>query len=197
MIEIGPATEDEMIAAFLQAEINSSRYGDRIKLALQLSGFSRAAIDVPDTSDADANAMRRWVLGSYRGYPNAALFTGFPPVTWHRARLEPADFQRMRYANELPTLVALSGPTRLVADGARNFVAGVPAAVGMDHIADIIAAIEAGRSFPPLIAAEDTDGSLILIEGHSRATAYAITGLSDNIDAFVGRAASFAAWHYH
>ena len=55
-------------------------------------------------------------------------------------------------------------------DAARNFVAGVPAAAGMRHIGDIISDIQAGKSFPPLIAAEDPDGSLILIEGHSRAT---------------------------
>jgi hypothetical protein len=175
MIDLAPATEHEMIAAFLQAEINSSRYGDLIKAALRQIGFARLVIDAPDTSDANANAVRRSVFAAYRGYPNGLLFTGFPPVTWHRVRLEFADFQRMRYANH-PTLVALSGASRLVSDGAANFAARIPGAAVMGHVANIIPAIQAGKAFPPLVAAQDTDGSLILVEGHSRATAYVITG---------------------
>jgi hypothetical protein len=35
------------------------------------------------------------------------------------------------------------------------------------------------------------------MEGHSRATAYAITARTDNVDAFVARAPSFAGWRHY
>jgi hypothetical protein len=58
----------------------------------------RVTIETPDVKDPLANELRRWILSEYRG-PNRVLFAGFPEVTWHRVRLEPHDFERMRYAN--------------------------------------------------------------------------------------------------
>jgi hypothetical protein len=195
MIELGSATEHEMIAAFLQAEIHSSRF-QKYLFPPHYHGCARALIEAPDFNDATANAERRALL-AYRGYPGRLLFTGFPPnVAWSRVRLEPQDFVQMRYANE-PSLIALSGMSRLVSDGAKNFAAGVPAAAPMEHVKGIISALRAGNRFPPLIAAADTDGSLILIEGHSRATAYMVTGLPDNLEAFAARAPSFTGWHFY
>lgn len=196
MIDIRPASEHEMIAAFLQAEVDSTRF--RKYLPPNLDAHhprGRALIDAPDFNNADENVARRELL-AYRGYPSAWLFEGFPAdATWHQVQIEPQDLIAMRCARE-PSLVALSSASRLVSDAARNFEAGVPAAAPFQYIWSIVAALRAGASFRPLIAAQDTDGSLTLIEGHSRAIAYTITGLWENVATFVARAPTFAGWRY-
>jgi hypothetical protein len=53
VIEIGPATENEMIAAFLRAEIDSSRYGNNfVKTSLAQRRLQRNIIDSPNLADA-------------------------------------------------------------------------------------------------------------------------------------------------
>jgi len=197
VIDIRPATEHEMIAAFLQAEIRSSRF--QVYFPPDLGAYhprGRALIEAPNFKDAAENAARRTLLG-YRGYPDTALFHGFPVnVTWHLVRLELQDFARMRCAAE-QSLVALSGAPRLVSDAAHTFEAGGPVAAPFQQIWGVIAALRAGVGFAPLIAEQEADGSLILVEGHSRAIAYEITGLRDNVQAFIARAPTFAGWGYH
>jgi hypothetical protein len=51
-----------------------------------------------------------------------------------------------------------------------------------------------GKVFPELIAA-DANGSLILIEGHSRATAYALESTED-VQTIVATSPSMDRWAY-
>src|SRR5438128_4998277 len=97
MLDLCPATEDEMILAFLRAEIDSHRFGYRARLGV----LAQPLIDNANLGDARANAMRKALLRDTRGYGvNSALFTGFPGnVTWRRFRLDPEDVRALRYAN--------------------------------------------------------------------------------------------------
>ncbi len=54
-----------------------------------------------------------------------------------------------------------------------------------------------GRRFGPLIAVEAEDGFLILVEGHSRATAYVASRLDGNIDLLVGSSPAMPFWHWY
>jgi hypothetical protein len=121
MIECGAATENDMIVAFLRAEIDSSRYDDHITGHMTQMGFTRKLIDEPNLADANENRARKALLG-YRGYEvRRYLFSGFPlDATWRRVALEEADFRELRYAN-YPVWRDLSDDTRLVSIGARNF----------------------------------------------------------------------------
>src|SRR5436189_6456773 len=93
MIERGPATENDMIAAFLRAEIDSSRYGRFIEPVLAEVGLDRRIIDQPDLVDEAQNRLRKRLL-AFRGYPQEFLFRGFPlDATWRRVGLEPRDFE--------------------------------------------------------------------------------------------------------
>src|SRR5882724_2531277 len=196
MIEQGPATEDEMVLAFLRAEIDASRYGDIIKQRLVLDGLERRIIDEPNLADAEENDARKELL-SFRGYKRRELlFTGFPlDATWRRVVLERRDFQTLRYAKD-KTWIDLSDGTRLVAVGARNFLqrADNPDTY---QIKGIVEALRNGFRFPELIAAEANTGSLILIEGHSRATAYVIEQLPDNVEALVASSLSMPEWYFY
>jgi hypothetical protein len=196
MIERGQATEDDMVAAFLRAEINSSRYDDRILEPLLQQGLSRRLIDEPNLADGMENAVRRGLL-DFRGFQSRnALFSRFPTdARWRRVALESDDLGRLRYAN-YPTWIELSGGTRLVNDGARNF-RGRPDNPDTYHIYAIAQACRNGIRFPELITAEAHDSSLILIEGHSRATAYLMEGFTSDIEALVASSPTMHRWAFY
>lgn len=197
MIERGPTTEDEMVVAFLRAEVDSSRYGDAIRDWLEWKGLKRNLIDAPNLGDSMDSESRKELLTAYRGYGNRKLlFTGFPlDVRWRRVVLEPDDLPKLRYAN-YSTWVGLSGGSRLVIDGARNFPES------RDHpetyqIKGIMEAVRNGAQFPELIAVEAEDASLILVEGHSRATAYVIEQAVDDLELLVGSSPLISKWSFY
>ena len=92
MINLLPATEDEMIASFLRAEFDpSSHWSDCIKKGLAAFDAEPLLIDAPNLKDPRENDLRKEILNSYRGYKvRQGQFDGFPEeVTWHRVELEP------------------------------------------------------------------------------------------------------------
>jgi hypothetical protein len=197
MIERGPATEDEMISAFLQAEIDSPRWGPCVKAKLADLGSGRLLIDSPNLKDAAENLRRKQVLDCYRWYqPRKDIFTGFPlDVTWYRAELQAQDFQTMQYIVH-PYWNELSGETRLVSDGARN-LRRFASDSRFQHIVAIAQGIHAGEVPLPLIVAQHNRGRLVLIEGHSRATAYAVVSFTGPVEAFVGSSPSMNEWKFY
>ena len=79
MIELGPATENDMVLAFVRAEIDSPRFGGRYHHCLAMLGSDCRLIDNADVMDAQQNAVRQKLLGCTRGYgKNTALFSDFP-----------------------------------------------------------------------------------------------------------------------
>src|SRR6266702_1202978 len=115
-----PASEDDMVAVFLAAEVTSDRYGPQIAEVLARLGQPRGIAERPDTRDEAANTVRRQVLAAYRHYPSGDVFTGMPAdVTWHHAALTPAELATVRYI-DYPYWTDFSGGTRLAADGARR-----------------------------------------------------------------------------
>jgi len=199
MVELGPATQNEMILAFLRAEIRSSRYGEFIVQNLAPTGFDERLIDLPNLADETENNARERLL-CYRGWPNTALFQGFPrDATWRRARLEARDFETMRYIDDADSgkhWVEISDGTRLVTVGARN-LRQRPDDLATQQIAAIAEQIRTGLRFPELITVQADNASLILLEGHSRATAYVIEQFVDDVEALVASSPLMPAWHFY
>ena len=185
-----------MVVAFLRAEINSSRHDKLVAERLALSGFTRRLIDEPNLADAAENCARMQVLDC-RGYKRReALFAGFPlDAAWRRVVLAPPDFETLRYAR-YKTWMDLSDGTRLVSVGARNFRQR-PGGPETYQIKGIAEALRSGVRFPELIAAQGGDGSLILIEGHSRATAYVLEGFVGEVEILVGTSPSMPRWAFY
>jgi hypothetical protein len=50
---------------------------------------------------------------------------------------------------------------------------------------------------PPLIAAQHDKGDLVLIEGHSRATAYVLERYEGTVKAFIGSSLSMKDWPFY
>jgi hypothetical protein len=94
MKELGPATDNDMVLAFLQAEIDSTRFGGYYSQILSNSSLDRSLIDKPDMQSAQDNRVRRQLLKLVRGYEDGTyLFQGFPGgVTWRRIGLTPEEF---------------------------------------------------------------------------------------------------------
>ena len=97
-----PGTEAEMIAEFLQQELASvNRYQRLIADCLDAGGVDPGIILSPDLLDDDQNALRRRVLGRYRGYGTGrrSYFTGFPDpgVDWWWVALSAQEMLDCRY----------------------------------------------------------------------------------------------------
>lgn len=94
--------EDEMIAIFLRAEVDSPRYGKKLRALLVRDGREVEVLRRPDPSVADDNRYRRGLLEEHRGYESReALFDGFPQrVDWFRATLAATEVLEIRYIVE-------------------------------------------------------------------------------------------------
>jgi hypothetical protein len=199
VIEIGPATENEMVLAFLQAEIDSTRFGPMYAGILANSGIDRRMlIDRADLNSAQDNRIREELLKLVRGYGNDTfLFRGFPnDVRWRKVALEPQDWDAVKYAN-YPTWVTLSGGTRIVADGARNIESVAAAEDANRNIKAVAADVRTGKRYPELIGVSSLTGEIILVEGHTRATAYALAQLPNSVECIVGSSPMMSMWAFY
>jgi len=189
------SSEDEMVLAFLSAEVDSDRFGAIVRQLLGDLDLVRNA----DTTDATANQTRRSVLAQYRGWSrNSFLFFGFPAdVRWRLVEVTVGELSGFRYARE-PSWVALSGGSLLVRDGAANAAKEPPDETKVRILA-VEQEVRKGASFPPIVAvAEGEDQVHILLEGHTRASAY-VRALNpqDTCQVIVGYVAALSGWYWY
>jgi hypothetical protein len=201
MMSIQTIEEDEMVATFLKAEINSPRWKESITNSLAQYGKDRRLIDQPDLMNADDNVTRSHVLGSYRGYKlNKYLFTDFPnDVQWQKVVLDIKDLRCIRYLKNCPAWSELSGGTLLAADAARRIQDGIiNSEEVIKVINDIRSAVELlknGQSFPEIILVAQSDfNQPIVLEGHVRLTAYLLVPSGAPISAILGHSSSLWKW---
>jgi hypothetical protein len=195
-----PSTEDEMILAFLRAEIESRHYQHHI---LRIDG-ARALVDQADSESEQENAARRRLL-AYRGYGGTGLFLGFPnDLVWQRVQLTADELGAARYMNYFRWCILARG-SRLIADGAKNVGKGWPLGLPEDSdpspdIMGIAAELGKGETFPELILVGEPEAppdQLVLVEGHSRATAYVYAKAEREVAALVGFSPGIARWHWY
>jgi hypothetical protein len=171
MKELGAASENEVVLAFLQAEIDSPKWGPLYSHALHERNLDRVSlIDAADLEDARACSTRKDILGTVRGYGRGRkLFTGFPlDTTWRRVQVEPSDFHQLKCISNDDRWSVLTGGTRLIEDAARNLDTYPELA---DRVSIARHRIEQGLPVAELIMVENDAGGLIVVEGHTRAAA--------------------------
>jgi hypothetical protein len=192
-------SEAEMIAIFLKTEIFSERFRQKLELHMQEEKIDRRIIERPDWRNASENALRRKLLGAYRGYEqNRDMFSGFPAdVRWERARVSREELERIRYINWEYWLDLTDG-TRMAIDGARNALAGkVVYDVSSDGLVCMAMALRQGAQFPPLIlVTKDTEAHLVVLEGHARLTAYLISPecIPAELEVIIGYSEQMTDW---
>lgn len=199
MRKIRDVSEDEMIAIFLKAEINSTRFCDKLKLHIQQEKIDSQIVQEPDWHNASENAIRRKLLGVYRGYgENRDYFPGFPiDVRWELTRISKEELERVRYINWEYWLDLTDG-TRMAVDGARNALEGkVVYDVSPNWLVSLTNALRQGTIFPPLIlVATDLDAPLVVMEGHARLTAYLASPecIPHDLEVIIGYSEQMTAW---
>jgi hypothetical protein len=118
-----PATEAEVVLAFLRGEVDSRRFGDRVRRALEGVGGLRL-VRQPDLGSDDENRARAQALAAARGWRDAQLFEDFPAtVDWSHGVLRPDALAEVRYI-DYSYWNELSGGSRRPADVAATLRAG-------------------------------------------------------------------------
>jgi hypothetical protein len=177
MQRVRPSSEDEMIATFLRAELESRRWARTIADALRRCGVRRRVVTSPMLEEAEENALRRRILDETRGYGRReGLFAGFPEnVRWDRVVLTREELAAVRYI-DYDYWVELSGGSRLPRDAAERIRAGVRVfGVPNDGFLEAAAALAAGARWPELIIVSAVaEGADVVLEGHVRLTACAL-----------------------
>jgi hypothetical protein len=199
MIELGPCAEYEMVVEFLRAEIDSARFGPHIKAALTQAQLNRTQlIDQADLTNITDNQNRTKILKQFRGYTdNKYLFTGFPnDVQWRRVGLTSGEIGKLKYANH-DIWVKLSGGTRIVSDGVANIEKITTNEDANKNILAVAHRVRQGDKFPPLIVVQADDDRLVIVEGHTRATAYALVQPSWLIETIVGTSPLMKQWAFY
>ncbi len=196
METLGSITENEMVMEFVRAEVDSLTFGPYYVFP---AGWDRLSLlDNGDPNDAEQNRIRMDMLEAVRGYRGRRiLFRGFPfDVTWSRCTVDVGELQAFRYAN-YDALLALSGPSRQVRDGAARIAQRAsfpdPENLGRD-IQGIVQGLRQGKVYGDLIAVEAGDGVNVLLEGHKRATAHCVFETEGVIGVIVGRSPSVRGW---
>jgi len=191
-----------MIAEFLRQEYaRHERYGARLDECLGQEGVAVQHITHPDLADPIANADRRRVFARYRGYGagGASYLTDFPDtgVAWSwviLSRNELLDSRYIRYTR----WTKLSAGTRSPRVAADRILAG---ATTPDHDVEVFLTLadrlRAGLMVPPLILVSADDGATrVVLEGHTRITAYALApeAIPAEIPVILGTSPAIANW---
>lgn len=204
MDELGSASEDQVILAWLQAEIESTDFQAYLignppnpaNLSLALK-----AARTPDLHDETQNQLRRQIITSAYGFgTGAGSFEGLgPDLRWRKVRLTTDEVSEMLYMRRDGPWHLLSPVTRKVAEGATN----IGHVFTGDSTNMVVLSLASGlchsdKKVPEIIALRRPDGALVILEGHARATAIVLEAhrFPHGAQAYVGEGASVAGWPY-
>jgi len=163
----GPATEDDMIAAFVRAELHSSRFGAGLRSALDGLGMSVEVVSA-GPSDTGAAAARRRLLAAYRGWGEyESVFGGMPDdIEWRWAELDEGVLRERVFT--IKWYFEETFRTR-----SAHEIGDIERRAGNGRRAQIERSIAEGRVLEPLILlAEPELRRLVVLEGHSRVLSY-------------------------
>lgn len=190
-------SEDEVIAEFLRAEIDSARFAEGIVRAL--GDVDVSVIREPDLNDGEQNRIRKQVLGEVRGYGrDASLFENFPDeVEWYAAVMSREELSSVMYI-DYSYWNELSRMSRLPGDAAQTIRSGIEIyGVSNDGFLAIGEAIKRCKTFPRLIlVACNARSRIVVLEGHARLTGYFLDRerIPAELEVMIGYSERFAAW---
>jgi hypothetical protein len=203
--DLGEATEEQVILAWLQAEIESPDFQAYIvgnpPNPANLSAALKAARQ-PDLRDAEQNQLRRRIVTSVYGFgEGTGSFEGLGrDIKWRRVRLTTAEVGEMLYARRSGPWQLVSPVTRKVAEGATN----IGHVFTGDSTNMVVLSLASGlchseKKVPEIIALKrPSDGRLVILEGHARATAIFLEAhrFLKGVDVYAGEGASIAGWAF-
>jgi hypothetical protein len=205
MDDLGMATENQVILAWLQAEIESVAFqqylaGDPPN-AVYLAKALRAARS-PNLRDPDQNELRRKIVVKTHGFGlGIKSFEGLAnDIVWRRARLSSHEVGEMVYASGHAAWTALAPVTRKVAEGAANVghvFTGDQTNMLVLALAVRICDSKPMPALPEIISLRRPDGRLVIMEGHTRATAIMLEAHRiPQTNVYIGDSPSVTSWAY-
>ncbi|MGM0885215.1 MAG: hypothetical protein ACQEXQ_29750 [Bacillota bacterium] len=201
--------EDEVIAEFLLAEINSSRFRDKILNAM--GNHDSSLITNPDLMNDKHNAVRKHLLAKVRGYgtdkslfesfPNKSLFENFPnDVEWYSAVISRNELLDVMYINH-SYYIEISGGTRLPVCAAKNIYNGLEVYDEANtYIQEIHNDYIKGKLFPKIICVSmNKDSRVVVLEGHSRLTAFLLNQkfVPEQLKVIIGFSEKMDQWDFY
>jgi hypothetical protein len=206
MEDLGAVSDDHVILAWLQAEIESPPFqayliGDPPKPSHLARALALARNQ--DLDNVEHNAERRRIIAAAHGFGRGALiFAGLEDdIAWRRVRATTAEVAEMLYSNRNATWTTLAPATRTVAEGASNaerVYTGDDMNLHILSLARLICHADPEPELSPLLCLRMPDGRISLLEGHTRATAIVLEGhrLPQGVEAFIGDSPSIKSWAY-
>ena len=204
MEDLGTATEDQVILAWLQAVIESPEFQAYVvgnpPNPSNLSAALKAARS-PDLHDATQNDLRRQIITSTYGFgTGTGSFQGLGnDLEWKRFRLSRDEVGDLLYARQGAAWPVLAPATRKVAEGASN----IGHVFTGDSTNMVVLSLASGlchsdKKVPEIIALRRPDGRMVILEGHARATAIVLEAhrFANGVHAYVGEGPSVANWPY-
>ncbi len=194
--------EAEVVAEFLRAEIDSPRFGPRVRARIHADGRDESVVRSADTSSAADNAYRAALLHSYRGVGGSApLLEGLPAsMEWHRALIARDSLDEVRYI-DYPYWNELSAGTRSPRVAADRIQAGITAmGRSNDGFIALAARLCRGEALGvPVLIAPDAESPPVILEGHTRVTAMLLRPecLPAEVDFYVGYAPEVRSWMFY
>ena len=169
---IRKTNEAEMILEFLKGELNSKRFNEDLKNAINELGLDSSIILNGNIEDEQENNDRLKIMKKFRGYPDEELFERFPNIEeWKFLELNESDIDNIYYIdydywNELSN--GTSKPVeaaKVIKSGKEIYeVSNQPFLDGVEY--------NKTNKFPPVILITCNNEKYLIIEGHSRMTVY-------------------------
>lgn len=193
------SSEEEMILRFLQAEYSSDRFCSKLMEIMGEHSIDKKIILCADLGCPAENAVRKRIMGLYRGYGlNEELFENFPTeIDWNLCCFYKEDLGKIQYI-DYSYWNELSEGTRLPAQAAETIRNGRKI-YGQSNDGFLRAAeyIKNGGNFADMIFLTSDFCRFVIVEGHLRMTAYALAPEHfDSIRCLVGQcsAAELNTW---
>jgi hypothetical protein len=167
---IAPSTEDEMIAVFLRAGLDSPRFRERLKQALVAHSASPDLIRCAVTTEEPSNQLRRKILETFYGWgQDESVFGGMPgDVEWLWVELDVEDLLNRVFT--IAWYFEETFGTRRAAE-----LAELKRRTEGSLKNPILAEIRAGR-FPesPILLSQPDLERMVILEGHNRIISYLV-----------------------
>ena len=189
MRKIKASNENEMAYEFLKMELDSERFGTEIEVILNEMHINNGIIANGNIKCDKENAIRAEVLKRFRGYRDNELFENFPAaIEWVWTEFDREDIDKILYI-EYSYWNELSSYTGSPLEAAKTIRSGkIIFDVPNDAVKNGAKKLTHGHTFPPLIfLTDETEQHYIILEGHSRMTAYGLVpDLFQNVSVLLG-----------
>lgn len=180
---VSTSSADEVVLAWLKAELDSPRFKDQLLTTMKSNGDDLNLITQSDLTNPIENKRRLELLSTYRNW----LDKDFSDYSWNLVDFDQADAGELQYI-DYDYWNELSNDTHLVKVAAENVIKGI-SVFDVDNEPFFLVAekIDSGDELEPIIVLGKDEGDLRIIEGHVRATAFVMVKSSKkSLKALVG-----------